>query len=187
MSEAYAAPSGPPPPKVPEGWKAVWNDQYKEWFYVNLHTKASQWDKPTEPALKPGEEAAPPGYSSGPNDPAVSDTKRPLESNNPYNNGGAGASETDEEMAHRLQNEEQHRSHGGPSPMPGGQSDSYYGQNQGQGQYPQGGYQGGPVPQSTDRGVKSGGLLGKLASKLSSKSSGGHGYPQQQYGGGYGQ
>ena len=27
----YAAPTGPPPPKVPEGWKAVWNDQYKEW------------------------------------------------------------------------------------------------------------------------------------------------------------
>jgi hypothetical protein len=30
----FAPPSTPPPPKVPEGWKAQWNDQYKEWFYV---------------------------------------------------------------------------------------------------------------------------------------------------------
>ena len=27
----FLPPSGPPPPKVPEGWKAVWNEQYKEW------------------------------------------------------------------------------------------------------------------------------------------------------------
>jgi len=33
MSE-FAPPSTPPPPKVPEGWKAQWNEQYKEWFYV---------------------------------------------------------------------------------------------------------------------------------------------------------
>ena len=26
-----------------QGWKAVWNNQYNEWFYVNIHTKASQW------------------------------------------------------------------------------------------------------------------------------------------------
>lgn len=31
----YAPPSGPPPPKVPEGYKAVWNADYKEWFYVS--------------------------------------------------------------------------------------------------------------------------------------------------------
>ncbi|KFX90576.1 hypothetical protein O988_08126, partial [Pseudogymnoascus sp. VKM F-3808] len=43
----FEAPAGPPPPKVPEGWKAQWNEQYKEWFYVNLYTKKSQWDKPT--------------------------------------------------------------------------------------------------------------------------------------------
>ncbi|KAL8830483.1 MAG: hypothetical protein Q9170_005712 [Blastenia crenularia] len=29
---SYAPPSGPPPPRVPEGWKAQWNDQYHEWF-----------------------------------------------------------------------------------------------------------------------------------------------------------
>lgn len=28
----FMSPSGPPPPKVPEGWKAQWNDQYKEWY-----------------------------------------------------------------------------------------------------------------------------------------------------------
>lgn len=28
----FAPPSGPPPPKVPEGWKALWNEQYKEWY-----------------------------------------------------------------------------------------------------------------------------------------------------------
>ena len=29
----YVSPSGPPPPKVPEGWKAQWNEQYKEWYH----------------------------------------------------------------------------------------------------------------------------------------------------------
>lgn len=27
----FAAPSGPPPPEVPPGWTARWNDQYKAW------------------------------------------------------------------------------------------------------------------------------------------------------------
>jgi hypothetical protein len=36
MSDSFAPPSGPPPPKVPEGWKAVWNNEYKEWFYVSV-------------------------------------------------------------------------------------------------------------------------------------------------------
>ncbi|KFY87913.1 hypothetical protein V500_06690, partial [Pseudogymnoascus sp. VKM F-4518 (FW-2643)] len=49
----FEAPPGPPPPKVPEGWKAQWNDQYKEWFYVNIYTKKSQWDKPTAPVYPP--------------------------------------------------------------------------------------------------------------------------------------
>merc|ERR1711939_955237 len=49
----FVPPSGPPPPKVPEGWKAQWNEQYSEWFYVNIYTKKSQWDKPTEPVYPP--------------------------------------------------------------------------------------------------------------------------------------
>jgi hypothetical protein len=27
----FDAPPGPPPPKVPEGWVARYNEQYKEW------------------------------------------------------------------------------------------------------------------------------------------------------------
>ena len=48
----FLPPPGPPPPQkpqVPEGWVAQWNEQYKEWFYVNTYTKQSQWEKPTSP------------------------------------------------------------------------------------------------------------------------------------------
>ena len=31
----FVPPSGPPPPKVPEGWKAQWNEQYSEWFVAD--------------------------------------------------------------------------------------------------------------------------------------------------------
>ena len=183
----FAPPTGPPPPRVPDGWKAVWNAQYQEYFYVNMYTKASQWDPPTEPAHH-GEESGPPGYSSGPNDPMVSDNKRQFESNNPY--GGGATGESDQEMAARLQREEQsrgvgHSQSGGYHDQGGSQyqQQPQY-QQQYQQQYPQGGQH-----LEQDRGAKSGGLLGKLASKLSSKSSGGqHGHPQQGYGGGgYGQ
>ena len=38
----FIPPSGPPPPKVPEGWKAQWNDQYKEWYaQLTLHPPPS--------------------------------------------------------------------------------------------------------------------------------------------------
>merc|ERR1711977_537047 len=111
----YAPPTGPPPPRVPEGWKAVFNDQYKEWFYVNLYTKQSTWEKPTAPAHPPGEDAppgGPPPLYSGPGSHNVSDAKRrSFESNNPYKQGN----ETDEELARRLQAEENSR----PSRSPG--------------------------------------------------------------------
>ena len=39
----FAPPSGPPPPRVPEGWKAQWNAQYSEWYAADLpHPLASQ-------------------------------------------------------------------------------------------------------------------------------------------------
>merc|ERR1711939_811269 len=60
----FVPPSGPPPPKVPEGWKAQWNEQYSEWFYVNIYTKKSQWDKPTEPVYPPPSDGAPPSWVS---------------------------------------------------------------------------------------------------------------------------
>lgn len=31
----FAPPTGPPPPKVPAGYKAVWNNEYKEWFAIH--------------------------------------------------------------------------------------------------------------------------------------------------------
>lgn len=44
--EDFVPPPGPPPPIVPEGWIARFNDRYQQFFYVNLATKQSQWDKP---------------------------------------------------------------------------------------------------------------------------------------------
>ncbi|KMU73954.1 hypothetical protein CISG_03932 [Coccidioides immitis RMSCC 3703] len=35
---SFAPPSGPPPPRVPEGWKAEYHDGYKEWYYIDLST-----------------------------------------------------------------------------------------------------------------------------------------------------
>ncbi|RMZ90849.1 hypothetical protein DV736_g1936, partial [Chaetothyriales sp. CBS 134916] len=129
----FTPPGGPPPPKVPAGWKAVWNDQYKEWFYVNLHTKESTWDKPTTPAPH-GDDGAPsgppPGYSSGPNDPVITgDTKRPLDSNDPYHSGNKPGGETDAQLAARLQAEENSK-----ASTDRGAADDYYAQSQ---QYPQ--------------------------------------------------
>ncbi|ODV58362.1 WW domain-containing protein ASCRUDRAFT_122809 [Ascoidea rubescens DSM 1968] len=39
-------------PKVPEGWKAVWDEKYSCYFYVNLATNVSQWDRPIEPPVE---------------------------------------------------------------------------------------------------------------------------------------
>ncbi len=65
------------------------SEQYKEWFYVNLSTRASQWERPTEPVY----------LSNTPSRPANNPTPSPdhvtkpnaqqqpayLASNNPYN------------------------------------------------------------------------------------------------------
>ncbi|EME86864.1 uncharacterized protein MYCFIDRAFT_71596 [Pseudocercospora fijiensis CIRAD86] len=197
----FAPPVGPPPPKVPEGWKAVWNDQYKEWFYVNTHTKQSQWDKPTEAAHATSGDAppggAPPGYdhsqskSTGPEKPA-------LGSNNPFNGtaGGAGSSHAvseDERLARQLQQEEDARAQQSSR----GASDSYYQGGAANQQSNYGSPYGvqSPAPgQEGDRGSKSkGGLFGKLKDKLgaappsSSRPGYAQQYGQQQYGGGYAQ
>ncbi|EJS43914.1 wwm1p [Saccharomyces arboricola H-6] len=34
------------PPQVPSGWKAVFDDEYQTWFYVDLSTNNSQWEPP---------------------------------------------------------------------------------------------------------------------------------------------
>lgn len=113
----FLPPAGPPPPKVPEGWKAQWNEQYKEWFYVNIHTKQSQWDRPTQPAYAADRDSppagAPPGYAGSDHFSNVSDKKT-----NPYDDhrgaGSATPNDVDEDarLAARLQAEEDARAHG---------------------------------------------------------------------------
>ena len=115
----FTPPSGPPPPRVPEGWKAVYNAQYSQYFFVNIHTKESTWEQPTGPAPNPNSDhppdAPPPGYTPGQSAPATAgqDVKRAaphdLQSNNPYQQNVA---ESDEALARRLQEEENTR-HGG--------------------------------------------------------------------------
>ncbi|KAH8714152.1 hypothetical protein BGZ61DRAFT_530819 [Ilyonectria robusta] len=181
----FAPPSGPPPPKapvVPEGWTARWNDQYKEWFYVNIHTKQSQWDKPTAPAYPAGNGAPdgpPPGYVHS-DSPAPSDVKiNPYD--DPVNRSGGGSSNTEDEdakFAARLQAEEDARARagpGGPQVPPG-----YGSSSPAQGSYPA------ELP-PRDRGKSGGGFLGKLLGKgkqMASSQGGSHGGGYG--GGGYG-
>ncbi|OIW27478.1 hypothetical protein CONLIGDRAFT_432408 [Coniochaeta ligniaria NRRL 30616] len=116
----FEAPSGPPPPKVPEGWIARWNEQYKEWFYVNTYTKKSQWDKPTEPARPPQDDVPagpPPSYNQG-STPAPTDAKH-----NPYTTSRSNTETEDERLARQLQAEEDARARGQSSG--GGAASSY--------------------------------------------------------------
>ena len=182
---------GPPPPQLPAGWKAIWNDQYQAWFYANTVTKETTWEKPTEPAYPSGA-GGPPGY-----DHTASSSYTPhekngsLASNNPYGTASPGPSpgvESDEAMARRLQQQEQ-AAQGSSGAR--GASDGYYG---GGGPSSQAPGMGSPSPygqqsQLPPREEKRG-LLSSLKSKLGSGGSrpsqqqhyGGGGYPQQGYG-----
>ncbi|KAF4461879.1 rna-binding fus tls [Fusarium albosuccineum] len=198
----FAPPTGPPPPKapdVPAGWAARWNDQYKEWFYVNVYTKKSQWEKPTAPVFPVDEnapEGPPPGYAPG-DGPVPTDTKK-----NPYDDqrnqtiGGSSTEEDDAKLAARLQAEEDARARGGfggpDVPAGYGGSSSPYPQNNSpyppsNSPYPQ--QSGSPYPSELpprDKGKSGGGFLGKLLGKgkqlASNHQSGSHG---GGYGGGY--
>ena len=185
---------------VLQGWKAVWNNQYNEWFYVNTHTKASQWEKPTEPVYAapaggppPG---APPGYDHSSAQPVGPEKGAHLGSNNPYNGGASSSTADDEAYARRLQQEEEERArtHGAGAGSRGA-NDSYYGQQPNtyplqSNPSPYGQQSGTPIGQEADRGKK-GGFLSKITSKLGSSGSrppqqgyGGYnqqGYPQQGY------
>ncbi|KAJ8061809.1 hypothetical protein OCU04_009602 [Sclerotinia nivalis] len=159
----FAPPTGPPPPKVPAGYKAVWNDQYKEWFYVNIYTKKSTWDKPTEPVY-PSDDGAPacppPGYSGGSSSNYPSDTK-----SNPYD--PSPNTESDAELARRLQAEEDAR--GGPSSGMRGNAQQDY-QNT-----PMPSYLEQELPPREQKKGFFGKLLGKAGGSGSSQA------PQQQY------
>ncbi|KAI0137353.1 hypothetical protein BJ170DRAFT_678202 [Xylariales sp. AK1849] len=182
----FEAPSGPPPPKVPEGWVARWNDQYKEWFYVNKYTKKSQWDKPTAPAVDPNSDGPlgpPPGYAHG-SGPSPSDAKTNPFANYDTKPGGPSHSESeDERLARQLQDEENARARGG------GAASSYLSGGSSASQSPSP-YQNQLPPRPGDeanRGSssdKAKGLLGKIfgGSKNKTYDGGYGGYPQQQHG-----
>ncbi|KAK3321059.1 hypothetical protein B0T19DRAFT_444846 [Cercophora scortea] len=182
----FEAPAGPPPPKVPEGWIAKWNEQYKEWFYVNTYTKKSQWDKPTAPAVNPHDDTPagpPPGYSHGDSKPAPTDTKVNPYDDPRYGGGGSHSSNTEDEdarLARQLQAEEDARARGH---TPVGAAASYASTPPPQtfpSQLP---------PRSAGGGEadKAKGFLGKLFGKKPGSSSG-HGGGYGSYpGGGYGQ
>ncbi|MCJ1455483.1 hypothetical protein MMC28_005838 [Mycoblastus sanguinarius] len=194
----FAPPSGPPPPRVPEGWKAMWNAQYSEWFYVNTYTKQSQWDRPTSPVYPSSSGGPPPGappsytggsttYPAGTTPSPYPQEKGHLGTNNPYSGpaGGMGSNQNideDARYAAQLQAEEDARAKAAGRPLSAdrGESDSYYGGGQmgGQGNYDQ--------QQLPPREAAKKGGLGGLLSKFGGK----HGtspQPQQGYGGGYGQ
>ncbi|KAM0199964.1 hypothetical protein ACHAPA_001156 [Fusarium lateritium] len=205
--DEFAPPSGPPPPKAPEvpaGWAVRWNDQYKEWFYVNVYTKQSQWEKPTVPVF-PADDGAPggppPGYEGG-NSHIPTDTKKnPYEDPHAHSAGGSYQDE-DAKLAAKLQAEEDARARGGPGgpnvPAGYGASSSPYPQDNNpysQQQHSQQQQGGGAYPSELpprDRGAKSGGFLGKLlgkgkqmAASHQQQQQGGYGGSHGGYGGGY--
>ncbi|KAK7684176.1 hypothetical protein QCA50_012822 [Cerrena zonata] len=53
------------PPKVPDGWLAKYDEQYKTFFYVDLATKKSQWEPPAGTVFNDSEssDVPPPPYS----------------------------------------------------------------------------------------------------------------------------
>lgn len=55
------------PPTVPNGWKAVFDDEYQTWFYVDLATGSSQWEEPrgTTWGQSQRPNVAPPPYQQG--------------------------------------------------------------------------------------------------------------------------
>ena len=159
-------------------------EKYKEWFYVNIHTKKSQWDKPTEPVYAPtGDDEEPDGPP--PYDPknarTVGPEKSSLGSNNPFSHSGAGSSgapdtSSDEELARKLQAEENAHGPGGSR----GEADEYFndghsGPSSGQGGHASENNDLPPRPEQQKRG-----LFGKLLGKNKTSSSQQHQQQQQQ-------
>jgi hypothetical protein len=69
-SDFVPPPPHPPPPKLPEGWTARWDPNYRAFYYVNLLTKQSQWELPTAPATPGPPVSPPPSYGGGEGDPS---------------------------------------------------------------------------------------------------------------------
>lgn len=150
-------------------------------FYVNVYTKKSQWEKPTEPVFPaddtPG--APPPSYEPGSGAPVATDTKKnPYEDrsnieNNPSGSGpsnaGPSGAPDDAKLAAQLQAEEDAKARG--STPSGATSSSSF-----------------PEELPARDGQQSRGLFSKLLGK---KKPNNNTYPQQSYqqqpnyGGGY--
>ncbi|BCR98988.1 uncharacterized protein AKAW2_40671A [Aspergillus luchuensis] len=205
---SFAPPSGPPPPSVPEGWKAQFDDRYKQWFYVDLRTGRSQWERPEGPTYQEDSQrppsGPPPSYDASspgprPSSAAAGGDKKPLGSRNPYNSQPDSTLESDARLAAQLQAEEEAQARR-RSPMPPAQAQSgaasdYYAENSSSRvQSPQG-----PSTSPAPKQERSRGFLGKLMGRhsgggSSSSSAGGmgysrppqqaaYGYPQAGYGG----
>ncbi|MCJ1387222.1 hypothetical protein MMC18_000062 [Xylographa bjoerkii] len=178
----FLPPSTPPPPRVPSGYKAVWNAEYKEWFYVNTLTKESSWTKPTEPvagAIDAAPAGPPPSYTGS----GALPSNEKSNPNNPYsatsNINSSSSVDADAKLAQKLQDEENARA----AQSTRGASDSYYGQQTSPGRTasPPANY----AQQAPQDDGKSRGLMGKLMGKLgggSSSSQPAYGRPQQGYG-----
>lgn len=173
---------------------------------VNVYTKKSQWDTPTEPVYPPGEAPpdGPPPYAPGGQSIAPHKSEKSnLSSNNPYSSGAAGGRPSndiseDERLARRLQEEEEARARGQHGDNRGAATD-FYKQEAGSAQQPgqYGSYPpqtqgygnpsyGAPSSSTGDKGSTSKGFLGKLLGKAGGHSSRPQGYPPQQAGYGYG-
>ncbi|KAE9966776.1 hypothetical protein EG328_008627 [Venturia inaequalis] len=199
-------PNRPPPPHVLGGWKAVWNEQYSEYFYVNLLTKKSQWELPEAPATAADDSlGAPPSYDSK-NAQPLSSGKTGSSTGEAMFGGGASHKQdvsADEAFARKLQAEEDATSHGGASTATDrGAADAYYqqggapgtygtpqqtygqtqqyGQQQsyGQDQYAQ--QQQYPQQQQQTSSKGAGGFLSKLLGKGKQRPTSGGYYPPQQ-------
>lgn len=154
---------------------------------MNLYTKQSQWEKPTEPAYPPSGSQAPagppPGYDhnrtqyTGPEKGGYG-SNNPYGSSGPHSGAGSAANINDDEaLARKLQAEEEARARQSGSANRAGASDGYY--NSASTPQPQ--YSNELPPREQDRGKSKGGFLGKLLGKASSsRPSQGYG---QQYGG----
>ncbi|KAJ5238700.1 hypothetical protein N7468_003319 [Penicillium chermesinum] len=119
MSAPYSAPPGPPPPSVPAGWKAQYDEHYKTWPVAVESPPEASVPRPSGSPSEP-----PPSYESAARPSAIAspgDKKSPMASNNPYNQtnsppASSGATfDEDARLAAKLQAEENARVRGGSS------------------------------------------------------------------------
>lgn len=203
-------------PKTPSlTLPSLFTDQYKEWFFVNIYTKQSTWERPNEPVYPPSgsDGSAPPGpppsyaggasSSSGPGGVSSFPAEK-SSTTNPFTGPNAGTSE-DEALARKLQAEEEERARaqggarGAASGYYAGGSDpgGYHAPGSSSLQPPVPGGRPGsvsPAPAAPEKRGFFSKLTGKTSSapQQQSRPYGQQGYPQQGgyppqqgYGGGY--